>query len=61
MVFCSFVVPDPKATAKPPQGQVRCQSRARKSTGLPEVRLHDLRHNWAFNMVNASANAAGPD
>jgi hypothetical protein len=49
---CSYVVPNPKT--KQPYVSVFCSwNTARKQAGLPEVRMHDLRHSMASNMVNS--------
>lgn len=49
---CAYVVPNPKT--KLPFVSVFCSwNTARKAAGLPEVRMHDLRHSMASNMVNA--------
>ena len=49
---CTYVVPNPKT--KLPFVSVFCSwNTARKAAGLPEVRMHDLRHSMASNMVNA--------
>jgi len=49
---CSFVAPNPKT--KQPYVSIFCSwNTARKEAGLPEVRMHDLRHSMASNMVNS--------
>lgn len=49
---CPYVVPNPKT--KQPFVSVFCSwNSARKQAGLPEVRMHDLRHSMASNMVNS--------
>ena len=49
---CDYVVPNPKT--KKPYKSVFCSwNTARKAAGLPEVRMHDLRHSMASNMVNS--------
>jgi hypothetical protein len=49
---CSYVVPNPKT--KKPYLSIFCSwNTARKAAGLPEVRMHDLRHSMASNMVNS--------
>lgn len=49
---CSYVVPNPKT--KEPYVSVFCSwNTARKAAGMPEVRMHDLRHSMASNMVNS--------
>lgn len=49
---CPFVVPNPKSR-KPFTGIHVSWDTARKRAGLPEVRMHDLRHTFASNLVNA--------
>ncbi|MQU58542.1 tyrosine-type recombinase/integrase [Pseudomonas helleri] len=49
---CPFVVPNPKT--KTPYISIFCSwNTARKQAGLPELRMHDLRHSMASNMVNS--------
>ena len=49
---CDYVVPNPKT--KKPYVSIFCSwNTARKQAGLPEVRMHDLRHSMASNMVNS--------
>lgn len=49
---CPFVVPNPET--KLPYISIYCSwNTARKEAGLPEVRMHDLRHSMASNMVNS--------
>ena len=48
---CSYVVPNPKT--KEPYVSIFCSwNTARKQAGLPEVRLHDLRHSHASNIIS---------
>lgn len=47
-----FVIPNPE-TLKPYVQIHRSWDYARKAAGLPEVRMHDLRHSMASNMVNS--------
>lgn len=49
---CPFVVPNPKSRL-PFTGLHVSWDTARKRAGLPEVRMHDLRHTFASNLVNA--------
>lgn len=49
---CPFVLPNPK-TLKPYTSVFNAWDRARRAAGLPDVRMHDLRHSAASNMVNA--------
>ena len=49
---CSYVLPNPM-TRKPFTGIHVSWDTARKRAGLPEVRMHDLRHTFASNLVNA--------
>jgi integrase len=49
---CPYVVPNPK-TRKPYVSIFASWNTARKAAGLPEVRMHDLRHSMASNMVNS--------
>jgi integrase len=49
---CPYVVPNPKTLQ--PFVSVFCSwNTARKQAGLPEVRMHDLRHSMASNLVNS--------
>jgi len=49
---CPYVVPNPDT--KLPFVQIqRAWDSARKAAGLPDVRMHDLRHSMASNMVNS--------
>lgn len=49
---CPYVVPNPKSL-KPYSSVFRTWNTARKNAGLPEVRMHDLRHSMASNLVNS--------
>jgi integrase len=49
---CPYVVPNPE-TFQPYTSIFRSWNTARKNAGLAEVRLHDLRHSMASNMVNS--------
>ena len=49
---CHYVVPNPK-TLKPFTGIHVSWNTARKRAGLADVRMHDLRHTFASNLVNA--------
>lgn len=49
---CPYVIPNPKT--RQPYVSVFCSwNTARKAAGLPEVRMHDLRHSFASNLVNS--------
>ncbi|MGV0986811.1 MAG: tyrosine-type recombinase/integrase [Limnohabitans sp.] len=49
---CPYVVPNPK-TKVPFVSIFLSWNNARKRAGLAEVRMHDLRHSFASNLVNA--------
>jgi integrase len=49
---CPFVVPNPK-TRVPFVSIFISWNTARKRADLPDVRMHDLRHSMASNMVNS--------
>ena len=49
---CPYVVPNPK-TLKPFTCFYRSWNTVRIAAGLPEVRIHDLRHSMASNLVNS--------
>jgi integrase len=49
---CPYLVPNPK-TREPYVSVFSSWNTARKHAGLPEVRMHDLRHSMASNMVNS--------
>lgn len=49
---CPFIVPNPK-TLKPFTAIYNSWNSARKAAGVPDVRIHDLRHSAASNLVNA--------
>ncbi|MBJ6121371.1 tyrosine-type recombinase/integrase [Sphingomonas mollis] len=49
---CDFIVPNPK-TLKPFQSFYNSWDSARRAADLPDVRVHDLRHSAASNLVNS--------
>lgn len=49
---CPFIVPNPE-TLKPFTSVFHSWHNARKRAGLPDVRMHDLRHSAASNLVNS--------
>jgi integrase len=49
---CPYVVPNPK-TKKPYTSIFNAWDTARRLAGLPDVRVHDLRHSCASNLVNS--------
>jgi len=49
---CPFVVPNPQ-TRQPYKSVYTAWDKARKEAGLADVRMHDLRHSMASNMVNS--------
>lgn len=49
---CPYVVPNPE-TLKPYWSVFNAWDKARKAAGLPDVRMHDLRHSAASNLVNS--------
>lgn len=49
---CPFIVPNPK-TKKPFVSIYNSWDTARRSAMLPDVRMHDLRHSAASNLVNS--------
>ena len=49
---CPYVVPNPKSL-QPYSSVYRTWNTARKNAGLPDVRMHDLRHSMASNLVNS--------
>lgn len=48
---CSFVVPNPQ-TKKPYKDIFYVWNKARTEAGVPDVRIHDLRHTFASNAVS---------
>ncbi|WP_084251182.1 site-specific integrase [Sphingomonas pruni] len=49
---CPYVVPNPE-TLKPFTSVYNAWNAARKRAGIPDARMHDLRHSAASNLVNA--------
>ena len=49
---CPYVVPNPK-TRLPYRSFFGAWDNARKAAGMPELRLHDLRHSFASFLVNS--------
>ncbi len=49
---CPYVVPNP-ATRQPYKSFFSSWDAARKRAGLPDVRVHDIRHSFASNCVNS--------
>ncbi|MCX7074152.1 MAG: site-specific integrase [Methylococcales bacterium] len=49
---CTYVVPNPK-TQQPYNNMFCSWNTARKAAGMPELRMHDLRHSFASFLVNA--------
>lgn len=49
---CPYVVPNPE-TQQPYGNLYGSWNRVRTLAGLPEVRMHDLRHSFASNLVNS--------
>jgi len=49
---CPYLVPNPD-TLKPFVQIHKAWDNARIAAGLPDVRMHDLRHSMASNMVNS--------
>ncbi len=49
---CPYVIPNP-ATMEPYHSVFHAWDKARKAAGLPDVRMHDLRHSAASNLVNS--------
>jgi integrase len=49
---CSYVVPNPK-TLQPYTCVFRSWNTARRAAGLPEVRVHDIRHSAASYLINS--------
>jgi integrase len=51
---CPFVVPNPKSR-RPFTSMFYAWDAARKAAGIPEVRIHDLRHSFASFAINSGA------
>lgn len=49
---CPYVIPNP-ATLEPYHSVFHAWDKARKAAGVPDVRMHDLRHSAASNSVNS--------
>ena len=49
---CDYILPNPK-TLKPFNDIFQSWDTARIRAGIPEVRIHDLRHSMASNLVNS--------
>jgi integrase len=49
---CQYLIPNPD-TLKPHVQLQRAWNNARIAAGLPDVRMYDLRHSMASNMVNS--------
>ena len=49
---CSYLLPNPD-TLKPYSQIHKAWNNARIAAGLPDMRMHDLRHSMASNMVNS--------
>ena len=49
---CTYVVPNPK-TQQPYNNMFCSWNTARTRAGMPELRMHDLRHSFASFLVNA--------
>jgi len=50
---CPYVVPNPKS--KQPFVSIFCSwNTARKQAGMPELRMHDLRHSFASCLINSN-------
>ncbi len=49
---CDYVVPNPK-TLLPFTSVFNAWNTARRAAGVPDLRMHDLRHSAASNLVNA--------
>jgi len=49
---CPYVIPNP-STLKPYGNLHYNWDRVRRAAGMPELRMHDLRHSFASNLVNS--------
>ena len=49
---CPWLVPNP-STKKPYKDIFHCWNTARKKAGIEDVRVHDLRHSCASNLINS--------
>ncbi len=49
---CPYILPNP-ATMQPYTSIFFAWDKVRKAAGMPDLRVHDLRHSFASNLVNA--------